>query len=75
MYPRTIDVALDDDFLSRSIAFATRSGFDEAIATRIPSARASVATPNPIPDEPPMTRRVWPEIGGMIRFTYSVGSS
>lgn len=66
MYPWTVVVLSVDDFLSRSTALATRSGFDEAIATLIPSDRASFATPKPMPDVPPMTSRVWPEMEGII---------
>jgi hypothetical protein len=47
-------------------ALEMRVGFEEAIATRAPCSRASWATANPIPEEPPIIRIDWPLIEGMV---------
>lgn len=48
------------------MAVATRSGFEEAMATLTPSAAASFAAAAPMPAEPPMMRRLWPRMEGMV---------
>jgi hypothetical protein len=47
-------------------ALDTRSGLEDAMATRTPSEAASFATAAPIPEEPPITNIDWPVIEGIV---------
>lgn len=51
-----------------STALVTLFELEEAMDTRAPCSAANLATAAPIPDEPPITRRDWPEMGGIIRY-------